>query len=183
MVVWRKSWKRNVGSPAAARTLSQPVLILLIGRVGSTGRRRLQCGKTDLPGWTGSITQALCRLARQYHFGNRARQFGDHAEWLYDVLWYKSDGKIRLLEIPLVAESEHYMKLVRIVDDFQKLLVARASHRVMTFRQRNAEDLHKMIAELDGQISDFRVTQPGGRYLLLGWNLETGKFIPHLIVK
>ena len=57
----------------------------------------------------------------------------DYGEWLYDVTWlkYDCDGS-SLIDAPLVAECE-WGNPGDIDDDFQKLLLARASVRVMIF--------------------------------------------------
>ena len=52
----------------------------------------------------------------------------DWGEWLYDVSWLH--GKRWLRSVPMVAECE-WGNFGDIEDDFQKLLVPRASLRVM----------------------------------------------------
>ena len=54
-------------------------------------------------------------------------------EWLFDALWYLADKKDEFMRsIPLVAECE-WAQGGDVIDDFQKLLVARADVRVMVW--------------------------------------------------
>lgn len=89
-----------------------------------------------------------------------------------------------VLSCPLVLESEWSVQLKDIMEDFVKLLLARAEHRVMIFQQQTAQQVHQVVEKLEAQVSAFRGTQPGDRYLLLGFDwATTGQFTSHLIVK
>ena len=67
----------------------------------------------------------------------------DYGEWLYDVTWLKYERQrdglewpaTALIEAPLVAECEwgRGKNLEYIVEDFEKLLLARADVRLMIF--------------------------------------------------
>ena len=80
--------------------------------------------------WTGRILTALCGVGRE--LGHTVCASGvpgaDWKEWLYDVCWL--DGKQGLRSVPMVAECE-WGNADRIEAEFHKLLVARASLRVM----------------------------------------------------
>jgi hypothetical protein len=69
-----------------------------------------------------------------------------------------------------------------IEDDFLKLLVARAVHRVMVFQQKNADAVQAMFAHLTRGVEHFAHTRPGDRYLMLAfdWTSESG-FSSHLL--
>ena len=56
----------------------------------------------------------------------------DYPEWLYDITWLKYDSALFLIDTPLAAECE-WGNTGDIEDDFQKLLLARASVRLMIF--------------------------------------------------
>ncbi len=51
--------------------------------------------------------------------------------WPYDLVWYQEDNKGYLLDVPLVVESDWLEKFSEVKFDFEKLLAARATHRLM----------------------------------------------------
>ena len=55
---------------------------------------------------------------------------------------------------------------VKIDEDFQKLLLSRAQHRVMIFQHN---DVQRVFETIKDQVRKCRRTEPGDRYLLLGW--------------
>lgn len=76
----------------------------------------------------------------------------DCGEWLYDVTWLKYDEDSSLIDAPLVAECE-WGNPGDIDDDFQKLLLARASVRLMIFggwdKRGSKEKLEKMANTIE----------------------------------
>jgi len=80
--------------------------------------------------WTRRILTALCGVGRELgHIVCASAVPGaDWEEWLYDMCWL--DGKQGLKSVPMVAECE-WGHVDDIEAEFHKLLVARASLRVM----------------------------------------------------
>ena len=148
--------------------------------------------------WTKAIKTALCKVGHQSecvvacHGVNGA----DYGEFLWDVTWWKEDteSRVRLkqatglmwsVDMPLVAECELTDKTVAgIVEDFQKLLVARAGVRLMIhehFVERGEQmgEGHdrapNMANHLAQYVQVFCRTQPDDVYLLaaLQWDRNT----------
>ena len=117
------------------------------------------------PEWTRKIKTALCKVGIRNGYYVCASSLDvekDCGEWLYDVCWLKygatDGGWLRLM--PMAAESEWGKNIGDIEDDFSKLLVARASLRVMvcdgwhlpndTEGQATAERMQQTVGEYNG---------------------------------
>ena len=95
--------------------------------------------------WTKAVKTKLCKIGRE--FGCKVGAGGvdnlDYGEWLYDVTWLEYEREsddfkwpsAALIKAPLVAECEwgRGNNLGYIVEDFEKLLLARADVRLMIF--------------------------------------------------
>ena len=117
----------------------------------------------------------------------------NHGEWLYDVTWLEYErglGKrglylavqarvaaaerkrCLLIDSHLVAECE-WGDIEDIVDDFEKLLLARAHVRLMIFEglsERIPEPRSKRVAEqLAGRIREFKGSCVEDAWLLAAW--------------
>lgn len=130
-------------------------------------------------GWTQAINTTLCRIGQE-HFGMgvgsspdkvAAGTHLDYGEWLYDITWCDEDDEGRMSGLPLVAECEWEHRSAAIVEDFQKLLVARAGVRLMiheNWMEReeipHPSDMAKHLAQ---RVSAFACTQPDDVYLLV----------------
>jgi hypothetical protein len=136
--------------------------------------------------WTQEIKTALGRVARdhyQFYVCASGCEGPNQGEWLYDMVWLQNDDP-HVVAVPLVLESEWSVKLKDIMEDFQKLLLARAEHRVMIFQQETTQQVYQVVEKFEAQVSAFRGTQPRDRYLLLGFDwATTGQFTSHLLVK
>lgn len=97
-----------------------------------------------------------------------------YGEWLYDLCWYVED-EVCLLQIPLVAEIE-WSPDGSCDGDFQKLLQARAEHRLWVFQMKTPEDVRRIFQECRDVINRFRGSQPGDRYLMAGVTYKPRKF-------
>ena len=90
----------------------------------------------------------------------------DSGEWLYDLCWlrYQSDGDKPLVDADLVVESEwtggEYLD-----EDFQKLLLARATVRLMIFDGRNPVGADQTASRLARQVAVFRSTRDDDTWL------------------
>ncbi len=100
--------------------------------------------------WTKGLVSRLGELGKEQKYSIfRSGQGG----WLYDLVWQKrTDG--RLTGLPLVLESEWRANDKAIDYDFQKLLVARADHRVMIC-QGHDPDRDRHFQRFIEQIRDF----------------------------
>ena len=83
---------------------------------------------------TKTVKTKLCEIGQDrfcYDVCLSGLQRANYPEWLYDITWLKYTNGF-LIDTPLVAECE-WGKFGEIKDDFQKLLLARASVRLMIF--------------------------------------------------
>jgi hypothetical protein len=128
--------------------------------------------------WTKKVKTELCKIGRDT-FGccvyarDVANSHG--GEWLYDVTWlkYKYTGAHQCRQVlagaPLVAECE-WGDIKKIRDDFEKLLLARASTRVMIFDSVRAGSSSRKVAEqLAGLVKDFNGSLAKGAWLFVSW--------------
>lgn len=127
----------------------------------------------------------LCRLtkAQEIPFGVCATDCpgADYGEWLYDLCWYVED-EVCLTRLPLVAESE--LAPDGACDgDFQKLLQARAEHRLWVFEVKTPEEAEQMFRECREIVQRFHASESGDRYLFAGvaWSPRSFRF--HLYVQ
>ena len=117
--------------------------------------------------YTREILTGLCRVGRRLGFSvwstPPAKSERDGGEWLYDVTWLKaSPNGLYLANVPLVGECE-WGSVSAINEVFPKLLVARATLRVMVYEN----DLGQEIApHLIDQIAAFHGPEKD-RYLLI----------------
>jgi hypothetical protein len=125
----------------------------------------------DRPRWTQMIKKGLVSLGEKHGYHAYASQCEnpDRPEWLYDVTWIQvGQGKQQLLvaDSPLVAEIEWSSKEGDIMDDFQKLLLARADTRLMVFEAKNPKIGMERTEKLIEQIRAYSHTQAGDYYVL-----------------
>jgi hypothetical protein len=114
--------------------------------------------------WTGELKSRLARAGRD--LGYEVRGTMGSAEWLYDLSWVRvEDNLIRSVE--LVLESE--WTLGAEAYDFDKLLAARANHRVMVFTALKREGKGGSIDRLIRRLQAFQQNRPGDRYLFAAW--------------
>lgn len=118
--------------------------------------------------WTRAIKDSVGRIGLNQKFNVFAAQceFEDNGEWLFDLCWCHEDQGI-LVDIPLVMEIE--WDPYGLLDDFQKLIVARASHRVMVSWHPNESGWNRSVEQFRTQVKAYRGTTPTDRYLLCGW--------------
>jgi hypothetical protein len=124
--------------------------------------------------WTQEIKKALRAIGKGsgyyvYSSGSRSAQ----GEWLWDMTWLIYENH-RLISVPLALESE--WKPNGVSDDFQKLLVSRALHRVMIFQAKKRGKSEDIIKGLIEEVKQYRQTQVGDRYLFAPWLNETNQF-------
>lgn len=127
---------------------------------------------------TRKVKNAVGRLGDELGFKVHAAscRYDDIGEWLYDLCWCEQDELGLVLDMPLALECEWQSNLTAILDDFQKLLVSRAGHRVFLCSQSTAEDWEDCVEHLAEQIQLYRGTRDGDRYLLGCWTSDGWEF-------
>ena len=133
-------------------------------------------GWTDAK-WTTKVKSSLAKLGKDRGYGVYASSISmklrKGGEFLYDVIWLKQD-KGYLLRVPLVAESEWSVAKGAASDDFQKLLMARADHRLMVLSAKRGHPAAEIIDPLIKEIERCESRERGDRYLFASW-LEPSK--------
>ena len=122
------------------------------------------------PVWTKAIATKLCEIGRGFNFQVRAtaeETNRDRPEWLYDVTWLERDTG-RLVAAPLVAECE-WKKPKDINYDFDKLLLARASVRLMIYDGNYKLGSREIAEELARRIREFTESRAEDTWLLAAW--------------
>ena len=84
-------------------------------------------------------------------------------EWLYDMVWLQVSNDFNIENIGLVAEIE-WGEDWEVLEDFQKLLQARADVRLIVFDHEDG-----LQEQLKRQIRKFKKSQPGDRYLFVSY--------------
>lgn len=121
--------------------------------------------------WTKVVLTKLCDIGRSFGFQVGAKvdkANRDWGEWLYDVTWLEYNDAGRVVSAPLVAECE-WGNLERITEDFDKLLLARASVRLMICegnRKRGSNRSKKITEELGRRIRGFTAVRDKDSWLL-----------------
>ena len=135
--------------------------------------------------WTQSIKSELCRIGRGKEFrckvGAHAREVAkchrDYGEWLYDVTWLEYDRDDCVTAAHLVAECE-WGDITDIDEDFQKLLLARATVRLMIFDGNHKPKSPEIAKHLACQVRRFTRSGDEDAWLVAAWertdNYERG---------
>ena len=125
--------------------------------------------------WTKGIKTMLCKLGHK--FGYQTYGALGRGEWLYDVTWmaysqgYEQNDENNLVDAHLVAECE-WGSFPEIKDDFEKLLLSRASVRLMIYGdfQIYSDSCDDGIAKrLAGFARDFNGARAEDAWLLATW--------------
>jgi len=125
----------------------------------------------------------LKKVGEKLGFKTCGSNSGGNGEWLFDLCWYKGEDEL-MEEFPLALESEwsHIDQFVRF--DFQKLLVARATHRVMVFERIDEAAFTATVDHLIKCIVAFQGTTKGDLYLFACWlckNAQKFVFRHHIV--
>lgn len=122
--------------------------------------------------WTEQTKNELAAMGHESGFKVYASicDKADGGEWMFDLCWIDYSDPI-LKAVPLAAEFEFNSKASAALEDFQKLLVARAEHRLMLFvpEGRNA-DPTDATSSLVHDIPKFALGTPGDRYQVGCWD-------------
>ena len=126
--------------------------------------------------WTKEIFAELGSIGKGRGYKICASGFKPEfeAEWLFDMTWYKYNGD-KSLSIGLVAESEWSYDRNEIKWDFEKLLAAKADHRLMIF-QSSTEGIKEIIENFKEEIRNFMYSYEGDRWLFVTYDWDTERF-------
>ena len=126
--------------------------------------------------WTRTIKNTIGRIGKDqgYEIYAAESNFSDNGEWLYDMTWLKMSGA-RVLGVPLVLECEWTPSGT--LEDFQKLLVARAERRVMVHWAPDEQAARRTIRDLVAQVEEFELSQPGDQYLFACYLGDSDRFL------
>lgn len=145
------------------------------------------------PDWTKNVKRVLIEAANSYPVkqneqvlmvsASGSSEYGAEPEWLFDLTWYvnhngkrEGENRIRYKRQILVMECEWSAKPFRIMEDFQKLMIAKCEYRVMVFNRKNGDLAKKTFDILINEVKSFDQSEKGDRYLLCGMNNLTGYF-------
>jgi hypothetical protein len=139
--------------------------------------------------WTKLVKEELGDLGDE--LGNKVCTSGFrdcyNAEWLYDLVWYieEEEGEQKnwkLIDVPLVVESEWSRNFLHIKYDFEKLLVANAQHRLFICYLWKIER-DKFLNYFADAIKKYRLGHSGDRYMIAILEVETKEFVFELLIK
>lgn len=118
--------------------------------------------------WTKTLLERLAEVGRSLEC-NVCYSGGDDDEagWMHDLVWFRNDSTGQLEWLPLVLECEWQKPYDKIKYDFEKLLIAKATFKVMIF-QATGERMQKYFEMLKSAIRAFEgaTNATGERYLL-----------------
>ena len=117
--------------------------------------------------WTRFVARKVASAAKRH--GYRTRGHGHrNSEFMYDMIWLKKDHDGRLLRVGLVMECE-WGNDEEVLQDFRKLLLARADERLIVFEGKTDKSNAELIERMRGEIGRFSGTEPRDRYLFASW--------------
>ena len=128
------------------------------------------CAAESSTVWTWAVKTELCRIGRdefRCQVGARDVEHRDYGEFLYDVTWLEYDGDL-VSDAHLVAECE-WGGEEEIDDDFQKLLLARATVRLMIFDGTFERGSPGIADHLARQAGRFNRSRDEDAWLLAAW--------------
>ena len=131
--------------------------------------------------WTKSILTSLATTGRAEGYKvytSKGNKKGDQdaGEWLYDQVWIKYDKENYIQSVPLVLESELGVDARDRLDDFCKLLLARADHRIMIFGASQQNKAKAIIDNFIDEISGSGIACRGDKYLFAALLESDGSF-------
>ena len=126
--------------------------------------------------WTRAVKTKLCEIGRgRFGYSVYARKnevneaYRDGGEWLYDVTWLEYEKSDRgLVDAPLIAECE-WGNFEAIVDDFEKLLLAREGVRLMVFGGNKKPGSKEIAERLAERVREFNGSRAEDAWLLAAW--------------
>jgi hypothetical protein len=139
--------------------------------------------------WTKEIKKRLVELGTRFKYKSSTSTVEGckDGEWLFDLIWYVNSEALsytdrRLISLPLVVESEWNLEIEDIKTDFEKLLAARAEHRLMIC-ETPINRKESILKCLEDSVQNFSLGYKGDRYLIAIWISDEKKFHFELIFK
>ena len=169
LVRWqREQMPRTSRTSEIMRTIQEGLNRLAVDRASSDAA------------WTRAVKTKLCEIGRDFNYRVGASKLGHFGEFLYDVTWleyeYVGDPISPLIDVHLVAECE-WKSFEFIIEDFEKLLLARASVRLMIFNGNFKPGPEKIAAQLAERIRAFKGTRDEDAWLLAAFEgLDDGRW-------
>ena len=128
-------------------------------------------------GWTVGIKELLAKIGLEFGFKTCASSDKGHEpEWLFDLLWYKSDSNSHITEIGLVVESEWIMDDDELIYDFEKLLLAKSTNKLFIFQAWGIDEIERITKHLVGHIDAFKAKLSPEKYLFAALDTSNKKF-------
>ena len=124
--------------------------------------------------WTKVVLTKLCKIGKDFRCevgadsGKVDIENRNWGEWLYDVTWLEYDADGRVAAAPLVAECE-WGKLEQIIEDFDKLLLARACVRLMIYDGGYGAGSKWIAEQLATRVRKFKNSSAEDSWLLAAW--------------
>ena len=133
--------------------------------------------------WGKAVKTKLCTIGRKFGCKVCARDVDkadrDYGEWLYDVTWLEYERErdglkwphTALIDAHLVAECEwgNDRNNEYIIEDFEKLLLARACVRLMIFNGFDQAKSGKIAERLARKVRGFKGSRAEDVWLLAAW--------------
>ncbi|MFL9836137.1 hypothetical protein ABS768_01425 [Flavobacterium sp. ST-75] len=134
--------------------------------------------------WTYRIKQLISGLGETYGYQVCTSGFDGYSrEWLYDLVWFKSNAENSLQTVPLVMECEWNRNFKEIKYDFEKLLLSNSDYRLMIC-QTNTNNLFELKSYFKNAVQGYELLKQGDRFLVaILDDLISGDFHFELIVK
>jgi hypothetical protein len=127
------------------------------------------------PEWTKAILLEIGALGKELDYEICGLREHFQPEWLFDLCWYSCAPDGKLLEMPLVLESEWDAKYEGIKYDFEKLLIAKSTFKVLVF-QATGQTATDYFNKFEQGIRTFQGGSSGEVYLLACFNEDEWKF-------
>jgi hypothetical protein len=126
--------------------------------------------------WTWQVKAALAEVGKLYcsesYSSGCDKVTG--GEWLFDMTWLEYDKSGRLVRIPAVFEFEWDSRGLQ--DDFQKLVLARAEHRIFLFEPAKGRRVNEVVNDLYKHVLSCDQSRQGDRYLFGAWQESDWRF-------
>lgn len=127
------------------------------------------------PEWTKAIKLAIGELGQKLDYEVCGLKPPFLEGWLYDLCWYSEARDGKLLDVPLVLESEWLTKYEKIKYDFEKLLIAKSKFKIMVF-QASGQTIADYYEKLEQGIHAYQGGSSGEIYLLACYNEDNDEF-------
>jgi hypothetical protein len=125
--------------------------------------------------WTRALKCSLGGLGGDHGCRCYSTEHEKNGEWLFDMTWILGKGGYTE-QLLLVMESE-WGNDSEISNDFQKLMVARARHRLMVYQASDKRDAKRIWSRRIREIDRFCDKKRGDRYLFAAWLSKSRDFV------